>query len=218
MIAEITIEKQQKSVPKRYTLEEYFEFEEKSISKNLFINGKIIPTTDQSIEHNILSGTVYAFLFMLFFNTKKNITVYNSSQKIFINSYKSIIYTDTCIVIGKTETYQNGNQAITNPTLIVEVASESTEKHDRSVKFRMYQSLPSFKEYVLVSQTMPIVEVFYKIEENKWQMTTYIGLDKIVKLETLDVELKMSDIYKKITDLKDPQMDIEFPDEEKKDV
>jgi Uma2 family endonuclease len=218
MIAEITIEKQQKSVPKRYTLEEYFELEEKSISKNQFINGKIIPTTDQTIDHNILSGTVYAFLLMSFFNTENELTIYNSSQKIYTNHYKSIIYADACAVIGKTETYQNGNQAILNPTLIVEVASESTEKHDRSVKFRMYQSLPSFKEYVLVSQTMPIVEVFYKIEDNKWQMISYIGLDKIVKLETLDVELKMSDIYKKITDLKDPQMDIEFPEEEKKDV
>lgn len=218
MIAEITIEKQQKSVLKRYTLEEYFELEEKSISKNQFINGKIIPTADQTIDHNILSGTVYAFLLMSFFNTEKNIIVYNSSQKIFINNYKSIVYTDAFAVIGKTKTYQNGNQAITNPTLIVEVTSESTEKYDRSVKFRMYQSLPSFKEYVLVSQTMPIVEVFYKIEENKWQMTSYIGLDKIVKLETLDVELKMSDIYKKITDLKDPQMDIYFLENEEEEV
>ena len=59
----------------------------------------------------------------------------------------------------------------------------------------MYQSLPTFQEYVIVTQDMPIVEVFYKIEENKWQMTSYIGLDKVVKFETIGAALKMSDIY-----------------------
>ena len=212
MVAEVIIQKKPKS-PFNYTIEEYFELEDKAIFKNHFINGEIIPAISESINHNILSGTIYALLLTNFFDSQ-SINVFNSSHKMYISKFRAITFSDTFITIEKVETYNNGNQAITNPTLIFEVASESTEKFDRTGKFRMYQSLPSFKEYVIVSQTMPIVEVYYKIEENKWQMTSYIGLDKVVKFDTLDVALKMSDIYKKITNLKDPQTYIEFPEED----
>ncbi|MFK7948110.1 MAG: Uma2 family endonuclease [Saprospiraceae bacterium] len=214
MVAEVIIQKEPKKVTKRYTLEEYFELEEKTPSKNEFVNGKIIPMAGGTIEHGEITGHIYALLLMLFFNSDELINVYSNDQKVYVEEYRRIAYTDTFVVVGETERHQGKNQTITNPTLIFEVASESTEKFDRTGKFRMYQSLPSFKEYVIVSQTMPIVEVYYKIEDNKWQITSYIGLDKIVKFDTLDVELKMSDIYKKITNLKNPQTYIEFPEED----
>lgn len=216
MITEIVKKKDVKKNIKRYTLEEYFKLEEKSLYKNEFVNGKIIPMAGGSYNHNTLSGTIHAILFMLFFNSDKIISVHNSDQKVYISNFNKNTYTDTCLVIGEPEFYKNGNQAILNPTLIVEVASKSTERYDRTSKFRMYQSLPSFREYVIINQDMPIVEVFYKIEDNKWQMTSYVGLGKTVKLETIDVELKMSDIYKKTKDLKDPQLDIEFFEENEK--
>jgi Uma2 family endonuclease len=213
MVAEVIIQKEPKRVTKRYTLEEYFELEEKAFYKNNFVNGKIIAVISENINHNILSGTINALLLTNFFNSQK-IGVFNSYHKIYISKFHTIIFADTFITTEKIQPYKNSNQAVINPTLIFEVASESTEKFDRTDKFRMYQSLPSFKEYVIVSQTMPIVEVYYKIEENKWQMTSYTGLDKVVKFDTLDVALKMSDIYKKITNLKDPHTYIEFPVED----
>lgn len=209
MVAEVIIQKEPKRVTKRYTLEEYFELEKKSPSKNIFVNGKIIPMAGGTIEHGLISGYIYGLLLMLLFDNDE-VTLFSNDQKVYISDYHQGTFTDTFVVVGDVETYKGSNQAVTNPTLIFEVASESTEKFDRTGKFRMYQSLPSFKEYVIVSQTMPIVEVYYKIEDNKWQMTSYIGLDKVVKFDTLNVELKMADIYKKITNLKDPQTYIEF--------
>jgi Uma2 family endonuclease len=213
MGAEVIIQKEPKSLTKRYTLEQYFELEGKLPSKNVFVNGKIIPMAGRTTEHGLISGYIYGLLLMLHFDND-NITLFSNDQKVYISDYRQGTFTDIFVVVGDVETYEGGNQAVINPTLIFEVASESTEKFDRTGKFRMYQSLPSFKEYVIVSQTMPIVEVYYKIEENKWQMTSYIGLDKVVKFDTLDIALKMSDIYKKITNLKDPQTYIEFPVED----
>lgn len=223
MIAEVltkkdkkqVVEKQPKSQEKLYTLEEYFELEERATYKSEFHNGKIIPMAGGTINHGLIGATIHALLFMLFFNSEEEISVYSNDQKIYLEEYNKSVYSDTCVVKGKTEKYQNSNQAILNPTLIVEVASKSTEKYDRAGKFRMYQSLPSFTEYVLVSQEAPIIEVLYKLAENKWQLTSYVGLDKVVVLESLGVELKMSDIYKKAEDLKDPQFAIDFPEEEK---
>ena len=232
MIAEVLTKKDKKrDVEKRYTLEEYFELEERAAYKSEFRNGRIVPIPDSfidnnndekiipmaggTINHGMIGSTIHALLFMLFFNSDDEIDVFSSDQKIYLEEYHKNVYSDTCVVKGKTATYNNGNQAILNPTLIVEVASKSTEKYDRTGKFRMYQSLPSFTEYVLVSQEAPIIEVLYKMAENKWQLTSYVGLDKVVILESLGVELKMSDIYKKAEDLKDPQFAIDFPEDEK---
>ena len=71
----------------------------------------------------------------------------------------------------------------------------------------MYKSLPSFKEYMIVNQDIPIIEVFFKIDERIWQVTSYIGIDEVVRLKTIDATLKMSDIYKNTEDLKDPQLE-----------
>lgn len=164
----------------RYPLDEYFQLEEKATYKSEFHNGKIIPTAGGTIEHGVLSGHIYALLLMLFFNSEEEIKVYSSEQKIYISEYSKGLYSDTCVVKGKEKTYQGGNQAILNPTLIVEVASKSTERYDRYGKFRMYRSLPSFEEYVIIDQYMPVVEVFYKIAEDKWQMSSFVGLDKTI--------------------------------------
>ncbi len=211
---EVAKKKKIQASTRRYTIEAYFELEEKSLHKNEFINGKIRPMAGGTLNHNMLSGTIHALLFMLFFNTEKVISIHNSDQKVYIPDFNKFTYTDTFVINGQTETYKDGNQAILNPTLIVEVASKSTEAHDRTTKFRMYKSLPSFKEYVIVNQDMPIVEVFSKINDKQWKVTSYIGFDEVVQFETIDATLKMSDIYKKAQDLKDPQLDIDFLDKE----
>ena len=198
-----------------YTIKQYFELEEKAAFKSEFINGKIIRMTGGTFNHMALSGMLYFLLLGRFINSDKETTVVTSDFKIHIPNHNKMLYADGSVAIGEMEMYEKGNQAYENPTLIIEVLSKSTEKYDRSGKFRMYQTLPSFKEYLLINQDAPVVEVFLKIENNKWQMTSYVGLDKIVELDTLDIELKMSDIYKTAKNLKDPQFAIDFPEDER---
>lgn len=214
-MVEVIRKKEVKSVAKRYSIEEYFKLEEKSLHKNEFINGKIRQMAGGTLNHGRLGSAIHFLLMALFFNSDEKIEVFSNDQKVYITDFNKFTYTDTFVVKGATETYKGGNQAVLNPTLIVEVASKSTERYDRSTKFRMYKSLPSFKEYMIVNQDMPIVEVFHKIDEKQWRVTSYIGLEEVVELETLGVQLKMSDIYKKAEDLKDPQLDIEFMGQEK---
>ena len=167
-----------------------------------------------TFNHMVLSGMLYFLLLERFLKSNKKGTVITNEFKIHIPNHDKMLYADGSVVIGEVEISKSSNHAYTNPTVIIEVLSKSTEKYDRSGKFRMYQTLPSFKEYVLVNQYAPIVEVFFKISENKWQMSSYVGLDKVVKLDTLDIELKMSDIYKTAKDLKEPQFAIDFPKED----
>lgn len=111
------------------------------------------------------------------------------------------------------ETYEGGKQALLNPILITEVSSNSTASYDRRGKFRKYKTIPTFREYLLIEQNTPIVDVLYKNDEGEWGLKTYIGLEEVVHLQSIDCKLKMSDIYENIDNLQDPQTAIAFEPE-----
>jgi len=198
---------------KTFTLEEYFKREEKTKYKNEFQNGKIIPMAGGTISHGKIGGNVHFYLRTMLNDGAKNCEVFNSDQKIFIPAFNHIVYSDTFVVKGKLETYKGGNQAILNPTLVVEVSSDSTAGYDRRGKFRKYQSLASFQEYLLVDQETTMVDVLFRLKNGEWRMKSYVGLDAVIHLQSIDCELKMADIYENIPDLKDPQTVLEFDPE-----
>lgn len=91
---------------------------------------------------------------------------YSSDTMLYIEPAKLATYADAIVVCGPlaTETVRkNGKslgRAVTNPTIIIEILSESTERYDRDGKFQAYKQLPSLREYVLVSQDLQQLEVF----------------------------------------------------------
>ncbi len=76
--------------------------------------------------------------------------------------------------------------------------SDSTESYDRGRKFKKYQSLPSFREYVLVSQNEPIVETYFRQDEQHWLYTLTEGLEAAIQLRTIDSRIKLSDVYQRV--------------------
>ena len=97
--------------------------------------------------------------------------VYSSDTMLYIEPARLATYADVMVVCGPLETVtvrKNGKslgQAVTNPTVIVEVLSDSTERYDRDGKFQAYKQLPSLREYVLVSQDERRIEVFRRTED-----------------------------------------------------
>ena len=83
--------------------------------------------------------------------------------------------------------------------MIVEVLSPSTQGYDRSRKFDLYRLLPSFEEYVLVSQDKPSVEVIRKSPDGRWIITFYEGLEALAKVESLDIALPLAELYDGVT-------------------
>src|SRR5262249_49459969 len=86
---------------------------------------------------------------------------------------------------------------LVNPRVIVEVLSPSTERHDRGWKFRNYQLIPSFQEYVLVAQDEPRIERFVR-QEAGWLMTDVTGLERAVGIWSVDLELPLAEIYEEV--------------------
>ena len=84
---------------------------------------------------------------------------------------------------------------LTNPRIIVEVLSKTTESNDRGLKFTQYVQLASLEEYLLVSQTEPRVEKFRRQGDGSWRWQAYTGLDARVPFESVDCEIALSEIY-----------------------
>jgi Uma2 family endonuclease len=82
--------------------------------------------------------------------------------------------------------------------LIVEVLSDSTEARDRGEKLLAYRTLESLREYVLVSQAKAIVEQYTKDVQENWIHKATIGVKSKVRLESIEVELSLEEIYQRI--------------------
>lgn len=119
-----------------------------------------------------------------------------SEVKIHAKSKNRFLYPDAMVICGgakKSEDYKN---AVTNPTLIVEVLSKSTADYDRGDKFYLYRQLPSFREYVLIEQKSYTIDVHYKgLNSDLWRITRYEGLDQTIPLRSLDIEISMRELY-----------------------
>jgi Uma2 family endonuclease len=89
--------------------------------------------------------------------------------------------------------------ALVNPTLIVEVLSETTAAFDRGKKFQSYQSIESTMEYLLGAQDETVVEDFLRQRDAQWLYTKATGLDASILLRSIGCELQLRDIYNKIS-------------------
>lgn len=197
------------TVKEYYTKEEYLAFEEASPDKHEYERGKIITMTGGSPEHGIISGNMHSAMKVTLKEKGKPCTAINNDVKIYVNRADSYVYSDAFVVCGEMERHHIKSDGIINPILVVEVLSPSTMKYDRGAKYRKYCSLPSFKEYVLIIQDEPVVEVLFR-DIDFWRMTTTVGLEKSVRLNSLGIEIPMALIYEDIEDLPTPQFGLDF--------
>ena len=147
---------------KLLTIEEYLEQEEKALEKHEYRNGKLKTMAGSTPDHSTIALNIMsAIIFVLKSKASKN-RIFNSDLRIFIPGKNQYLYPDGAVAGESLDYYPNKKGGITNPLLIVEVLSEGTESYDRGEKFEKYKTLESFREYVLISQHEPKIEVFYR--------------------------------------------------------
>ena len=91
-----------------------------------------------------------------------------------------------------------GLRALTNPSLIIEVLSPSTEAYDRGDKFTFYKSIESFGEYLLLAQHRPHAAHFVRQESGLWAYEEVNDLSGGLRLATIDCRLEMRDVYEDV--------------------
>lgn len=185
-----------KVVTAYYTPEEYLELEEKADDKNEYRDGEIISMTGGTTNHNKLAGNFYICLNLAL--NDLGYDIYIGDVKLWIPRYREFTYPDVMVIEGQPVYYSANTTIVTNPLLIVEVLSKSTKDYDRGDKFLYYRSIPEFKEYVLIDQTKYYVMQYVKTSENQWILTEYETEDAMINLSSINVELSLKQLYKKV--------------------
>ena len=107
-------------------------------------------------------------------------------------------YPDLTVVCGPSQYRRRSRSVITNPILVAEVLSPSTEGKDRGEKFMRYQQIDTLKSYLLVAQDEPRVEQFSRRGDEGWDYTLVSGLEGELSIPALGITLAMSEIYAEI--------------------
>jgi Uma2 family endonuclease len=178
----------------RMTPEEYLIRERAAETRSEYMDGALHAIAGGSPRHALLQTSLSALLWAKL--RDRDCLAFSSDMKVWIPAKRAFFYPDLSVACNP-PTYFNGD-ALENPSLIIEVLSPSTERFDRTRKFAMYRSIPSLRQYVLVSQDEPLVEVLTKSPEGFWIYMDYAELDSVVSFSAIGVEAPLAEIYERI--------------------
>lgn len=175
------------------TVEEYLSYEDGIEGKTEFLQGEIFDMAGASLNHNRIASNVH-------YEIRKRLSgggceVFPGDFKIYMTDHQAIYYPDLSIFCKPIELALGRNDTATNPTLLVEILSDSTRHFNRGDKKHHYMSLPSLEEYVIVEQSRPLIDIYWRTPEGKWQYESFLSMDDIVGFNSLKINLPMAEIY-----------------------
>lgn len=175
-----------------FTFAEYVEQERASDTKHELVNGEIVAMAGGTIEHGRLASNVTIALGASL--RGRPCSTFSADVRVRVLATGLASYPDLSVVCGKQERDPEDANTLVNPIVLVEVLSDSTLAYDRGEKFAHYRRIPSLKEYVLVSQHEPRIEVFRRDEEGIWSLHE-AAAGECVKLEAIGCELSVDEVY-----------------------
>jgi Uma2 family endonuclease len=179
------------------TVGEYLEQEKTALEKSILWDGEVFGMAGASRVHNLLTAAVLGELRVALRGGPCQ--PYGSDQRIRISDEGRYVYPDASVTCKPVESAANDPDSITNPILVVEVLSDSTEAFDRGDKFLGYRSLASLKDYILVSQNATRIEHFMRSTEGSWVLRIYEA-GTVLRIASLDIQISVDALYEGVFD------------------
>ncbi len=187
-------------VPKKsFTLEEYLELERRAEYKSEYFNGEIFAMAGASPRHVLIVTNVVSEIRSQLKN--RPCTVYSSDLRVCVSQTGLFTYPDVVGVCNTPTFYDDLNDTLTNPLLIVEVLSKSTKDYDRGEKFEQYRTIESFKEYLLIAQDKYHVEQYVRQSNNTWVFSETNRIEDTIQLASIGCTLALNEVYDKVEGL-----------------
>ena len=161
---------------RRMTEAEYLAIERAAATKSDFYAGEMYSMAGAKRNHNLIVANVVRHLGNQL--AKSPCEVYPSDMRVKVTKSGLFTYPDVVVTCGQPEFLDETQDTLLNPTLLVEVLSTSTASYDRGFKTARYRLLPSVREYVLIEQDQPLVELYRRANRNKWELEDASELTK----------------------------------------
>lgn len=194
-----------KSESNYYTAQDYFEIDDNTPEQKFeYFWGKLTAMTGTTTTHNIIAGNM---LIAIANQISNKCRLFMSDVRLEVKKNAIYFYPDL-ILTCDAEDIKN-KKSISNPCLVVEVLSPSTEAKDLNEKLDSYTKIPSVMYYIVVGQTPFSVKV-YERANDFWKFVLYTQAEDIIPLPLLELSLKMTDIYRNIEiEIKDVESEME---------
>ena len=186
------------AVPKtKLTESEYLTKERRAEFRSEFYRGEMFAMAGASREHILIAGNCAREIGNQF--KGRCCEVYPIDMRVKISPTGLYTYPDVVIVCGEPEFLDAEVDTLLNPTVLIEVLSDSTESYDRGAKAEQYRRIPSLREHLLIAQDRPHVEVLIRQANQNWLLQETSDLEQTVTIPSVSVLLAMRDIYDRIT-------------------
>lgn len=182
----------QAAVKTGMTEAEYLAFERAAPEKHEYVEGEIFAKAGGTGDHAAIAAGLIRELGNALFG--RGCRVLTSDMRIKIPGTSRYVYPDASAVRATPEYADETRETLTNPSVIIEVLSESTEAYDRGDKFAAYQTIPSLTHYVIASQTKPRLEVFTRQDDGGWLLRAY-GPGERASLSALSCVVEANRVY-----------------------
>jgi len=176
---------------------EYLDLERAAERKSEYFNGEILAMSGANREHNLIVGNLLGELIEKLH--KGPCEVYPSDMRVKVDLTGLYTYPDVVVVCDEPQFEDEHGDTLLNPTLLIEVLSESTEKYDRGKKSSHYRRLTSLKEYLLVSQEEPHLEHYARRDDDHWLLAEATGLEAHLELPALQATIALAEVYARVS-------------------
>ena len=174
------------SIP-RLTAEQYLAIEREAEFRSEYFDGQTFVMSAVTYAHSLaVSNLLGSLLHPL---RDRGCTVHSAGLRVKAAGGRSFTYPDIVVVFGEPRFADDQKDTVVNPVLIIEVLSKSTEARDRGFKFAQYRQIESLKEYAMVSQSEPRIEVFFRDPCGNWVLREFAGLDAVCGFGSVDTKV-----------------------------
>jgi len=177
----------------RYTYADYVGIETYSEIKHEFLDGEIYAMAGGSRNHAALGLAMGSELRNAV--EGRDCTVQSSDLRIYMKAVNVAAFPDVSVICGPMELHEPGpEETALNPMILVEVTSDSSEVYDHGEKRRYYQTIPSLREYIVVSHQERRVTIYVRGEHDAWASHVAIRGGRFA-VPSLQAEIAVDDIY-----------------------
>jgi Uma2 family endonuclease len=177
--------------------EEYLRLEREAEYKSEYLNGEIFAMSGASRAHNLITTNISGELRQQL--KARSCETYAGDMRVKVPSVRFYTYPDVVVVCGEPRFEDSEVDTLLNPTILVEVLSQSTERYDRMAKTFYYRSIDSLAERLLVAQHKVLVEQFVNRPDGDWLLIEHTSPEQVVNLASIECTLQLTDIYERVT-------------------
>ena len=181
----------------KFTPEEYLAIERQNAFKSEYWKGEMFAMAGATRKHNLIVSNVVREL-----STQlkgRPCEVYANDMRVRIPRTGLYTYPDIVVVCGRPQFEDEQHDTLLNPTVIMEVLSDSTAGYDHGKKFEHYRKIESLREYLLLAQSEPFIEHYRRQPETVfWLFTDASGLPAVVELPAMQCRLALAEAYDKV--------------------